>query len=473
MSLVDKHGPMGYKLISDESNIPVDYVVQIILEANLVRPGQIKLKYVDRSEEWKDSVVDYYREHTRYQTAEFFRCSAEVVARALKERNVLRRSQAQELALTKIQQYGSIEAYNAHMIEQCRKTSFERYGVDNFAKSPEFSRQSKQTCLQRYGVENPMMSDEVKERLSDKCLEKFGVPWSCMREEARMGGRGSNSKPNLQFYTELQEVITNTPIQREFVLDKFSYDFKVGDTLIEINPSSTHNSTWGLFGTKPHDKDYHRNKTAVAERNGYRCIHVWDWDNFSAIIQLLTDRPSVYARKCEVREIDVPTAKEFISRNHIQGYARDTIRFGLYYKGELISVMTFGSPRYNKKYQYELVRYCSSWNVTGGVEKLFRYFVRKYNPESIISYCDRSKFTGDSYTRLGFDSMGECISKHWVSMKTGRHITDNLLRQRGFDQLLGQEYGKYGKGASNEKLMLKHGFVEVYDAGQATYVWSS
>ena len=49
MSLVDKHGPMGYKLISDESNIPVDYVVQIILEANLVRPGQIKLKYVDRS----------------------------------------------------------------------------------------------------------------------------------------------------------------------------------------------------------------------------------------------------------------------------------------------------------------------------------------------------------------------------------------------------------------------------------------
>ena len=52
-------------------------------------------------------------------------------------------------------------------------------------------------------------------------------------------------------------------------------------------------------------------------------------------------------------------------------------------------------------------------------------------------------------------------------MKTQKHITDNLLRQRDFDQLLGKEYWCYGKGTFNEELMKEHGFVEVYDVGQA------
>lgn len=30
--------------------------------------------------------------------------------------------------------------------------------------------------------------------------------------------------------------------------------------------------------------------------------------------------------------------------------------------------MTFGKPRYNKNYEYELLRYCSNYSVIGGVE---------------------------------------------------------------------------------------------------------
>lgn len=58
-------------------------------------------------------------------------------------------------------------------------------------------------------------------------------------------------------------------------------------------------------------------------------------------------------------------------------------------------------------------------------------------------------------------------------MKTQKHITYNLLRERGFDQLFGEDFGCYGKGISNEELMKKHGFVEIYDAVQATYVWNA
>ena len=131
--------------------------------------------------------------------------------------------------------------------------------------------------------------------------------------------------------------------------------------------------------------------------------------------------------------------------------------------------MTFGKPRYNKHYQYELIRYCSCYNIIGGAEKLFKHFIKDYSPTSIISYCDNSKFSGKVYNQLGFDLIDYGKpSKHWYNIKTNQHITDNLLRQRGFDQLFGTNYGK---GTSNEELMKLHDFVEVYDCGQSKYVW--
>lgn len=55
-----------------------------------------------------------------------------------------------------------------------------------------------------------------------------------------------------------------------------------------------------------------------------------------------------------------------------------------------------------------------------------------------------------------------------VWSKWDSKITDSLLRQRGYDQLFGTDYGK---GTSNEALMLEHGWLPVYDCGQAVYEW--
>ena len=100
---------------------------------------------------------------------------------------------------------------------------------------------------------------------------------------------------------------------------------------------------------------------------------------------------------------------------------------------------------------------------------MFSYFLSKYAPKSIISYCDNSKFVGNIYETLEFNllSYGK-PSKHWYNPKTQLHITDNLLRQRGYDQLFKTNYGK---GSSNEELMIMNGFVEIYDCGQSTYIY--
>ena len=57
-------------------------------------------------------------------------------------------------------------------------------------------------------------------------------------------------------------------------------------------------------------------------------------------------------------------------------------------------------------------------------------------------------------------------SKIWS--KNSEYIRDSLLRQRGYDQLFNTTYGK---GKSNDELMLENGWLPVYDCGQAVYVY--
>ena len=394
----------------------------------------------------------------------------------------------------------SLKNYIENLSEKQR---FERYkNTIGKADRQKVANITKQNNLQRYGVTCTTKLDQTKDKMISTNLERYGVPYYCMTDKCRLsiGGNTALSKPNLEFATLLKEKdikyeqefpltgkiekknkkivfmedrLTKEDIDytEDFKLVNYSYDFKVGTNLIEIDPWITHNSTVSPFGT-PKDRDYHFNKSELARKEGFRCIHVFDWDNVGKVVNLLKERPRVYARKCEIKEIvDKKYIKKFIDDVHLQGYANCTIAIGLFYKNDLVSIMTFGKPRYNRKYEYELVRYCSSYNVVGGAEKIFSHFIKMYNPKSIISYCDLSKFVGDTYEKLGFQFKSVGVSRHWYHPKLEKHITDNFLRQRGFDQLFGDLFGRYGKGTSNDYLMREHGFVEIYDAGQATYIW--
>jgi hypothetical protein len=66
--------------------------------------------------------------------------------------------------------------------------------------------------------------------------------------------------------------------------------------------------------------------------------------------------------------------------------------------------MTFSKPRFNRNYEYELVRFASKLGcqVIGGASKLLKYFERNYNPKSLISYADRRYSNGKLYYSLGF-----------------------------------------------------------------------
>lgn len=361
--------------------------------------------------------------------------------------------------------------------EKSKQTCLERYGSEYYLNSQQYlfikdecKEKSKQTCLERYGGLNSMSSDEIKNKVKQTCLERYGVEWNCMRKEAK-NSRNFNSNPNKYF----ADLLNNLDIiyDREFYLEGKSFDFKINNTLIEINPSPTHNVNWNPFGGKIIDKNYHLNKTELARLNNYNIINVWDWDDLNKIIYLIQPKKTIYARQCEIKIVKSKDCNEFLINYHIQNTCkRQSVRIGLFYDNELISLMTFGKPRYNKNYEWELLRLCyhKDYKVIGGSKKMFQYFIQNYNPNNIISYCDNSKFGGSVYNSLGFTQKNKTLppSKHWYNCKTKKHITDNLLRQRGFDQLFNT---CYGKGIDNHDLMRENGFVEIYDAGQNVFVW--
>lgn len=403
---------------------------------------------------------------------------------------------------TNLERYGDP---NYHNIEKAKKTNLERYGVENTyqikgvpekakkaAGSKEALEKKERTNLERYGAKYPIQLEYFKEKIKNTnlekygvenisqykpsrvnvakkteqtCLERYGVSWPVFTENCKKAATASQSKPNTMWEQFLQN--SNIKYSREFVIGHKSYDFKIDNILLEINPSATHNSTWGIKGKPPIDKNYHKDKSQLAKDGGYQCICVWDWDDEQKVINLLKKRETIYARNCIVKEVNKEDAQIFLNDNHLQGYVKDEVSLGLYYNDNLVSIMTFGKPRYNRNYDYELLRYCSIYNVIGGANKLFSHFIDTFEHIKVISYCDLSKFSGKVYENLGFTLLRiNKPSKHWYNIKTKQHITDNLLRQRGFDQLFKTNYGK---GTSNEELMLQHKFVEVYDCGQASY----
>lgn len=354
--------------------------------------------------------------------------------------------------------------------EKSRQTCLEKYGTEYAAQSEIIKEKIKNTNITKYGYDNPVKSIEIMNKIRNTNLEKYGVEYYCLTQDCVSSNNGNNSKPNILFEKLLDK--NNIKYEREFNIDNYRYDFKVGDILIEIDPSITHNSSFGIRGRDPLNITYHKNKSKTANDNNYSCIHIFDWDDQNKIINILKQKKTIYARNCKIKEIDNDECSNFLNKYHIQSSInKKSINIGLFYNDILISVMTFGKPRYNKNYEYELLRLCfhPDYKITGGSEKMFSYFINKYNPSSIISYCDNSKFNGSVYTKLGFDLLiANKPSKHWYNLKTKKHITNNLLLQRGYDQLF---CTSFGNGSSNDDLMKQSGFVEIYDCGQSTYVW--
>ncbi|MCF6184698.1 MAG: hypothetical protein L3J56_08780 [Bacteroidales bacterium] len=152
----------------------------------------------------------------------------------------------------------------------------------------------------------------------------------------------------------------------------------------------------------------------------------------SKVKSILGISERIFARKCTVKKISKPEADNFLNENHIYGTANSKTKYGLFYKNELVSVAVFASQRQFKdgSRSAELIRFCSKngYSVIGGLDKLLQAYIRKYKPDTLMTYIDLDWGKGDAFLKLGFKPAKKKASITFlVNKKTGERILEKYF----------------------------------------------
>lgn len=353
---------------------------------------------------------------------------------------------------------------------QTQATSYAKYGAHWPTASIEVRRRTAQTCLSKYGSVNPMQSVSAKQRfIKSHMRDGSKLPMYLQyKSDPRLFIKQLNldHKPTMYELSMILGVNADTVgvhLYRNDCRDLVNYRISVMEQQIielihemspmcrvdanvhnvispneidiylpehnlgiECNPTATHNSSVNVFD-REHDAmatSYHLDKTRRCEAAGVRLLHVFgpEWTHKREIVTSMIrnligcNLRKVYARNCTISEIPIDTCNQFLSVNHLFGSADAVVAFGLYYQGELVSVMSF-----NRSTDWELTRFCSLLNTTvvGGVSKLFAHFVQSVNPVRVIASSNRAYTSGTVYSLLGFSKVKETDPHcRWVNINT-------------------------------------------------------
>ncbi len=287
----------------------------------------------------------------------------------------------------------------------------------------------------------------------------------------------TNSKYEYEIVDYLKElspsinIVTNTKkIISPFELDIYLPDFNLA---IEFNGLHWHSELAGKT------KNYHLNKTEKCKEKGIQLIHIFEneWNDNKEIIKsilknkLKLNKNKIYARKCKIKEISNEEYNEFLFNNHIQGITKSKIKIGLFHNDSLVMISSFSKPRFNKLYEYELIRLASRKDCTiiGGMEKLLTYFVSSYNPISIISYVDRRYFSGSSYFNSNFFKYKNISSPNYWYIENGK-----LINRINFQKhKLKSKLKLFDSTLTEWENMQLNGYDRIWDCGNFIFEWNN
>lgn len=252
----------------------------------------------------------------------------------------------------------------------------------------------------------------------------------------------------------------------------------------EINTAIEYNGLIWHSDKYKTDKNYHLNKLNACKEKNIKLIQIFEDEyiknkyvvlaKIKHILGKCDNLPKIPGRKCEIKEITNKISKEFLNKYHIQGFSPSTVYLGAYYNNELIAVMTFKQEKKGTN-NWELTRFASNYNyICQGIGgKLFKYFIKKYNPVEIKSFADR-RWTIDEnnniYLKLGFN-FNSYTPPDYRYFKT----SDGIVRQHKFNfrkQILHKKYGL--PLTMTEKEMVENlEYYKIYDCGLIKYIWKN
>ena len=184
----------------------------------------------------------------------------------------------------------------------------------------------------------------------------------------------------------------------------------------------------------------------------------------------------VHARKLEVKELSSEESSLFFENNHRQGNFPAKVSLGLCCPKtkEVISAMSFSSPRFDDTCEWELLRFCSKIKhiVPGAASRLFSYFKLKCNPKSIVSYCDIRFSSLDPkntvYPHLGFQ-FSHSSKPNYSYHKEGIFYSRLKFQKHKLPALL----ENFKEELSERDNMLANGYDIREDCGNHVFIWNS
>jgi len=216
------------------------------------------------------------------------------------------------------------------------------------------------------------------------------------------------------------------------------------------------------------DKKVHMNKWLDCQKKGIRLVTIFEdeWVHKKEICKnrlkfILLNTDTIGARKCQVQQVTGKEAATFCREHHIQGHAASKVAFGLFYRGQLVSIMTFNKTSIAKGGDgscWEINRFCSSIGVAGGASRLLRAFIRKELPKKIISYCDLRWGTGSVYSKMGMRLDTVTSPGYWYVKGQKRLHRFNFRRPKGGN-------------VSEREYTASLGLYRIYDCGNYKFVW--
>lgn len=313
--------------------------------------------------------------------------------------------------------------------------------------------------------------DEISTKLgvNDSTTYRYIEKYS-LRNMINHGTKSRYEREILSILSEENVISNDRTILDGDELDIYIPEKKIA---IEFNGNYYHSELYK-------DVYYHQRKTIECAKKGIRLIHIFEYewlneDTKKKIINMIKDHNKnvYYGRNTIIQDISDKEAQEFINKYHLQGYSKAQIKIGCYNKADmkLLGVMTLGTPRFNSNYQYEIIRLC--WRndvaVVGGIQKLFEYFKHKYNPESVITYVNISKFKGNSYLDIGFKPANKYITEPnyiWYNLYTGDIKSRYETQKKRLIEL------NLGNADETEySIMHKYNYYRIYDAGNLILEW--
>lgn len=311
--------------------------------------------------------------------------------------------------------------------------------------------------VDKFHIQDIMRAFDVSEKTARDLIKLYNLEYKL--------DRTFGSIYEKDIYEYIKNYTNNIILHNRSVLKGLEIDIYLPDynIAIEINGDYWHST---VFKTEY----YHQQKTIACAKKGIRLIHIFEYEIinnrekiYNFLNNILNTSEKIYANKTKVEEIDTEIYRRFIEKYHLSGYANAQIKLGLFFNNTIIGVAAFDKPRFTDKYDYELIRlaYKNNIKVVGGTEKLLKAFIKKYNPKSILSYCDITKFNGDAYIRCGFTYINITKPNYvWVDILGGH----NVLSRYKVQELVKES------GIPEDNMMLNNGYYKIYNSGNLKFI---